>query len=70
METVVLAAKGTKRQIIDVNKIRIPDLWHVAMRIKEGKSTIPRDAEDILEAWHLCHDLKSNIIADRDGYKL
>ena len=48
---------------------RIPDLWHVAMMVSEGKDfgalMTDEDAEKlseaILEVWHMAHDLKSCI---------
>jgi hypothetical protein len=36
---------------------RIPDLWHLAMKLSDDKPT--QDA--ILQVWHMAHDLKSVI---------
>lgn len=47
---------------------RIPDLWHAAMYIEELVQDHPGLAdvsEQILEVWHMAHDLKS--VAERQG---
>jgi hypothetical protein len=42
---------------------RIPDMWHIAQGIR---STIGgKAAEEILEVWHMAHDLKA--CAERQG---
>ena len=52
----------------EVENIDVPDLWHVAMAIREGRdfSTQGKDinislSEMILETWHLAHSLKAHI---------
>ena len=36
---------------------RIPDLWHIAMRLQgEG---LEQACEAVLEVWHMAHDLKA-----------
>ena len=54
---------------VEVSKITIPDLWHVAMALKDMGDKEPRfggaygmsASEAVLECWHLCHDLKRAI---------
>jgi hypothetical protein len=52
MKAIILAKGGSREKAILVDKIQIPDLWHVAHR-----SEFPKDRKVILEVWHLCHDL-------------
>ena len=33
---------------------RVPDLWHIAMRIEDQQ-----DREAVLQVWHMAHDLKA-----------
>lgn len=53
---ITLAKGGTKERVIDVNKIRIPDMWHVAMRC-ENK----HDIEMVLEYWYLAIFMKQSL---------
>lgn len=49
---ITLAKGGTKERKIDVSKIEIADLWHIAMR------TDGPDQAMILEVWNLAHDMR------------
>jgi len=40
--------------------VEIPDLWHIAMRIKDKK-----DQEAVLQVWHNAHDMR-NLLASLD----
>ena len=68
METIVRAPKGTDRQEVEVDKIQVPDLWHVAMYLKDND--MKTWGEMVQDCWHLTHDLIQNIKADRDGIEL
>ncbi len=66
MTTITRAPNGAAREVVDINTIQVPDLWHIAMWLKDNKPNIghnhgqPLD-EAVLECWHLCHDLIENI---------
>jgi hypothetical protein len=57
---------GTAEREVDVQDIQVPDLWHVAMHLKELsessnshlKHKYKIASEEILETWHLAHDMK------------
>jgi len=48
---------GEKTQ--DINSINVPDMWHLAMRLKDHGKDI--DSDMVLECWHLANDLKTHI---------
>jgi hypothetical protein len=52
---IVRAPGGTARREVRLSELRVPDLWHLAMRL-EG-----RDRAEVLDVWHLCHDLIRHI---------
>lgn len=45
---------------LDLSRVQIPDLWHIALAVKDDELD-PDRAEQagdlILEVWHLAHDL-------------
>ena len=64
---ITLAKGGTSERTIDISRVEIPDLWHVAMHLKGSKDPVDvRRAEMILECWHLAHDLKRHIQEEID----
>jgi hypothetical protein len=60
-EQIVRSRDGMERHIVDVRDVKIPDLWHTAERMREavtGNSDLTEaDADLVIEAWALCHDL-------------
>lgn len=50
---IIRAEQGDAQQTIELSKINIPDLWHIAMA--ETNEAIKNK---ILTTWYLCHDLK------------
>jgi hypothetical protein len=48
------ALNGEHERQVHINDVQIPDLWHVAMYLKDS-------ADMILETWYLAHDLKKHI---------
>jgi hypothetical protein len=65
-DQIVRSKQGTKRHIVKVSEVDIPDLWHVAEKIRdaasgEGIRLTPEDAEEVIETWALCHDLLEHI---------
>jgi len=58
---IVRAKDGTARHIQHVDEVRIPDLWHTYMAIKDQQQLTAEDAEMVLETWTLCHDLLKHI---------
>ena len=57
MDKIVLAPKGTARQVMPLEEIQVPDMWHLAMALQDDDTYQKRASEQILECWHLCHDL-------------
>jgi hypothetical protein len=53
------APGGTAERTVQAGEITIPDLWHIAMRLRDQGQHLNSDA--VLEAWHLCHDLLKHI---------
>jgi hypothetical protein len=49
---ITLSKGGTGEKTIPLNKVQIPDLWHIASR-----QTSPADKRQILKCWHMTHDL-------------
>ena len=68
IKTIIRNAEGTKRRLIEIDKIQVPDLWHVAMYVKDQGDT--QWADQILDCWHLAHDLITNIQAYNNNTKL
>jgi hypothetical protein len=65
MADITLSKGGTAERTIDAQDIDVPDLWHIAMALKNGEVYLPHArtqvSEMVLECWHLCHDLKRHI---------
>jgi hypothetical protein len=55
MGKIIRAPKGTARQVVPLEEIQVPDLWHVAERLQDAGNE--QDSEQILDCWHLCIDL-------------
>lgn len=65
-----------KPERVDIETLEIPDMWHLAMFIKENEAEIwarvghnhialqgmNKWSEAILETWNIAHDLKRNIV--------
>ncbi len=49
---IIRAEGGTEEHPVDVNKLRISDLWHLAER---QENTVDQAA--VLEIWYLAHDM-------------
>lgn len=68
INTIIRAPKGTARQVVEVDKIQVPDLWHVAMHVRDQGDI--QWSKQILDVWHLAHDLIANIQAHNTNTKL
>jgi hypothetical protein len=55
LKTIIRAKGGSRERVVEVNDIRIPDLW-VLLHNHDVEVT-PKQRAAILEVWHLCHDL-------------
>jgi hypothetical protein len=53
---VTLSKGGTAERTVEVVKIEIPSLWHIAQRLPSG------DRAEVLACWHLAHDLKRELL--------
>lgn len=48
-----------ERKDVPLEDIRIPDLWHIALRFRdEGENEV---ADQILYTWHIAHDMLNTI---------
>lgn len=74
--TMVRSPDGENRRRVELSTVTVPDLWHIAIALKEGRGrNIPQAAQvragdAILEAWHLAHDLLENLRAEKAGKPL
>lgn len=62
MAQVTLNKGGTAEKTVDSKCVDIPDLWHIAERLRESGEI--RDADTVLECWHLAHSLLVHINSD------
>ena len=53
---------GTAEHSINPESIEIPDLWHLAMRLRDAGDT--QACDQILDVWQLAHDLKIHAIEE------
>jgi hypothetical protein len=65
--TVTRHPKGQHPKEVRITSVHIPDLWHIAMALKElsvknGNTWMDFAADEVLEAWHIAHDLKDHVI--------
>lgn len=65
---VTLFRGGTKQLTLEAGKVIIPDLWHIAEAIRQGKKLKNKTAccEAILNCWHICGALREHIINQPD----
>lgn len=59
---IITAEHGSNEQKIDVSKIHIHDLWHIAMRLED-----PNEQKIVLEIWDLAHDMRGALQAIANG---
>ena len=52
---VTLHKGGLSECTVDARTIQIPDLWHIANRLRED------EREAVLKTWHLAHNLLDHI---------
>lgn len=62
---IIVAERGTKQKTINVKKIHIHDLWHIAMEMKN-----PVAQKMVLDVWHLSHDMYGALCHIADGADL
>ena len=61
VKTITRAPEGAARRVVPIQQVEIPNLWHVAQHLRDNVSTTFADA--VLECWHLCHDLRLNLLS-------
>lgn len=72
MVKITQAPNGAARREVELDRVKVPDLWHLAMYLKDNEATIAKAvghnhlvgqswSDAVLETWHLCHDLLENI---------
>ena len=64
---VTLAKGGDHERTVDSGSIQIPDLWHIANDYLERTGNEKLHG-DILEVWHMAHDLKDAITGERGAH--
>jgi len=57
---IVRAPGGTARRDVDVQDVRVPDLWQ-AIENMTSSDTFAYCADEVKETWHLAHDLLWNL---------
>lgn len=57
---ITLHAGSEHEKNINIRSLEIPDLWHLAMDLRE--SSDKRTAEMVLECWYMAHALKQCIL--------
>lgn len=55
---IILKENGTEEKNVDVDSIQIADLWYVAMYLEKQGPEFKRVAEQVLDVWHLAHDMR------------
>jgi hypothetical protein len=53
---VTLSKGGTRERVVEIEALKIPDLWHIAMAEKDKACS-----RMILDCWHIAHDLKREL---------
>jgi hypothetical protein len=61
---IIRAENGTLERVVDVEKIKIPDLWHIAECLNEQSQDM------VIEVWHLAHDMRGALCAIANGADL
>jgi len=61
---IIRSMDGTARREVELSDIKVPDMWHLYIRLREDKrldNGLRAAAEDVLETWHIAHDLLKNL---------
>ena len=60
---VTLFKGGTDEKTLHIDEITIPDLWHIAQKVRTGEEIYNREVacETILKVWHIAAWLKEHI---------
>tara|TARA_Y100000310_G_scaffold104459_1_gene102764 strand:- start:493 stop:729 length:237 start_codon:yes stop_codon:yes gene_type:complete len=58
------AAGGSEERQVPCGQIQIPDLWHLVGWLR--RQNMGQRAEEVLEAWHIAHDLQNHILHQPD----
>jgi len=72
MVKITLSPDGAGIREVDIEDIRIPDLWHLGMWLKDHEAKVAaavghnhlagqKWSDAVLETWQLAHDLLKNI---------
>lgn len=48
---------GNPKPEVPVEKIVVPDMWHLAMSLRDHGHGMTQQADALLDTWHLAHDL-------------
>jgi len=59
---IITAERGALEKKVNVEKINIPDLWHIAMGMNDAQAQ-----EMVLDVWHLAHDMRGALCHIADG---
>jgi hypothetical protein len=59
--TITMHAGGTGEREQAIHNIKVPDLWHVATRLREADNMT--DAQMVMDCWHLAHAMKDHLQA-------
>lgn len=62
--TITLNKGGIGEKEIKISALVIPDLWHVATRLREAEQI--NDAQLVIDCWYLAHAMKDHLQALED----
>ncbi len=57
--TLTIHKGGTGEREIEIRSITVPDLWHVATRLREAEQI--NDVQMVMDCWHLAHAMKDHL---------
>ena len=60
-KTITMHAGGTGEREQAIDNITVPDLWHVATRLRAAENLT--DAQMVMDCWHLAHAMKDALQA-------
>ena len=55
MATIIRSKGGTAERTVEVDEIKVPDLWHIVRDLGGD------DRDKVLECWVLCNDLLQHL---------
>ncbi|KKM73989.1 hypothetical protein LCGC14_1404970 [marine sediment metagenome] len=60
-KTIVRSPRGANSEVVPLDMVQVPDMWHLAMALNNDPTFKPEASEQVLEVWHLCCDLLATL---------